>query len=157
MRNENMLLYVTAFLSVKDVIHLTSTCVSLYTYDEIWQFFYYYYKERLCVKQRKQLKTLNYIYYGKYKTSIYSFYVKKIWSRFSIEDQIQCFANRKIIVLYFIAIMLEHGKKIIYNYNRCIKNNHIKSRTKIKWMCSSWEILKGKRTKLFRRNYLPVY
>lgn len=161
MERENAIIHVTKFLTLKDMLNVTSSCLFLNLNDDIWNHFFFEYKSKLCNKEKIFMEKLKFAFYGNTKRTVISYHIKNMWSRWSITDQMQCYSTKKIILLYFIAMVLQNGKKILYTYNKYmdqlnIKNKYMKSK-KIRWSLSTWEILRGSRRNVFRRKYLSVY
>ena len=154
---ESSLIFVTKFLTLKDVIALSSTCHSLHRYDELWEYFYYNFYTQLPTEERKYLQKLKYLFFSSNRNAITAYNIQKLWRPLSIPDQLECFGTRKTILLYLVAAMVKHGKSIIKAYNKYMSGMNGTSKNKVRWMCSSWEILKGSRRRVFRRNYLSVY
>tara|TARA_B100001248_G_C27392240_1_gene463148 strand:- start:1461 stop:1943 length:483 start_codon:yes stop_codon:yes gene_type:complete len=158
---ENGLWYVTNFLTMHDMFRLTSTCQIVNNDKDIWMYFCFYYKNRLKENDKNHFNKLKLVLYGNDKKTLLAHYIMKLWSKMSIPEQLECFSNRKVIILFCIALMLKRGKSILYKYNRHVKSINTISRwdrtNKMRWMCSTWEILKGSKNNIFRRKYLPVY
>ena len=110
---------------------------------------------------KNHFNKLKLVLYGNDKKTLLAHYIMNLWSKMSIPEQLECFSNRKVIILFCIALMLKRGKSILYKYNRHVKSINTLSRwdrtNKMRWMCSTWEILKGSKNNIFRRKYLPVY
>lgn len=161
MDTDNGFWYVTNFLTLKDMFRVTSTCHFLNNDKDIWMYFCFYYKQRLNQSNKNYFNKLKLVLYGNEKKALMSYHIMYLWSKISIPEQLECFSNRKMIILFFIALTLKRGKSIIYKYNRHVKSLDTLSRwdrtNKIRWMCSTWEILRGSKNNVFRRKYLPVY
>lgn len=159
--SENGLWYVTNFLSMCDMFRLTSTCHFLNNDKDIWMYFCFYYKNRLKETDKNYFNKLKLVLYGNDKKTLSAYYIMNLWTKISIPEQLECFSNRKVIILFCIALMLKRGKSILYKYNRHVQSINTISRwdrtNKMRWMCSTWEILKGSKNNIFRRKYLPVY
>jgi acetyltransferase-like isoleucine patch superfamily enzyme len=155
MSSENGLWYVTNFLSINDVLHLTSTCTFLNNDQDIWYYYYCYYKSRLNVNQYKFFTKLNLVLYGSYKKTLMAYSIYKSWSTLSITDQFDCFSNRNVILLFLIALKIKYGKEAVYEYNNYLQ--HTRKSNRIFWICSSWKVLKCSKNNFFRHTYLSVY
>ena len=161
MESDNAFIYVSKFLTVKDMLSVTSTCSYFNSDETLWSYFFYYFRLRLNTNEQIFLNKLKFTFYGNNKVAITSYNVQRLWSQWSIPDQLECYSTRKIILLYFIASILKEGKNILYEYNKYMNHvevrNRYQRRNKIRWSLSTWEILNGNRKHLFRRKYLPVY
>lgn len=161
MNTDNGFWHVTNFLTLKDMINVTSTCHFLNNDKDIWMYFCFYYKQRLNKSNKNYFNKLKLVLYGNEKKALMSYHIMYLWSKISIPEQLECFSNRNMIILFFIALILKHGKSIIYKYNRHVKSINTLSRwdrtNKTRWMCSTWYILRGSKNNVFRRKYLPVY
>jgi len=153
---ESGLIYVAKYLAVNDLFALASTCHNLYTYDELFGYFYHGLVLRLPVAERKYLQKLKYTFFCSDRKAITAYTLQKLWKCLSIQDQMECYSTRRTILLYLVAVMVRHGKDIIAAYNKHINSLQYTNKSKLRWLCSSWEILKGRR-RVFRRNFLTVY
>lgn len=148
---DKILIYVVPFLRVEDVLRVSCS-------KTVWDHFWFYYHKRC--GEKKYLEDLKQIYYNNSKRAIVSYCIVKNWSRLSVTDQMQLLCTRKHILYYFIGLVVKHGKSIVYKYNKHIQQIETKNRyqrnARIKWMISSWQLLRGSRNDIFRRHALLI-
>ena len=148
---ESVLVHVVKFLRVEDMVRLNGS-------RTVWDHFWFWYCKRC--KEKDYLNALKRVYYNNSRRAIVSYCIAQNWSKFSVNDQMQILCTRKHIMYYFIAIVVKHGRSIVYKYNKYIDSLRTKTkqerRARMKWMISSWQILKGSRNDIFRRQALFI-
>lgn len=158
MAEPNALLYVTPYLTVKDMIFLSQTCQYMKHDEATWAFFYHEYKNRLCEYNKLHLEQLKTVFYNDKKRAIKAFHMREIIYWMSFREQIEFLRCRRNILIYLIALWQRHGKKPIQDIMRGLNTGRCwNAGDSIRWRVSCWTLLRGKSNTFFRRNYLPVY
>ncbi len=145
--------HVVKFLPMRDFLSLTATCTTMQT-TEVWD--HYYYEFKLRTAEQKFLNKLNYVFYSSKKKVIIAYHVRKMWKVLPIPQLLECFCTRNIISLYLIATSIQRGSRTIMEYNKYINKIPRFTKNKLQWMCSSWEILKGSKSRKYRRDFLKI-
>ena len=148
--------FVTNFLTLKDMCLVESTCKYLKYDMDIWNYFFHYHKNKMNEYDKLHLEHLKTVFYDDCRRAIKSYYVRKIWENFSLQDQTQCLTVPKIIKLYLISAWARYGKDVVQQMVYRL-NKETTGGSYIRWLVPCHSILNGKTNKFFRRNYLPVY
>jgi hypothetical protein len=147
--------FVTQYLTVKDMCVMESTCKYVKHDVDIWTYFYNYLKQRLYIYDASHLEHLYTIFYNNPRKAVKALHMRKLWEKYSLQDQLECLQNSKIIKMYLISLWARHGKGAVQMIRNYLNQNRCKGR--MRWMVPTWDMLEGKSTHFFRRNYLPVY
>ncbi len=145
------MVHVVRFLDVEDMVRLNAT-------TDMWNEFWHYYHRRQ--PDKDYLNRLKRVYYGHTKRAVVSHRLQTVLSKYNVSDQMETLRCRKTILYYFVAMVVKMGPSIVYKYNQYadrwrVANRHDRT-TRIKWMLSSWDILRGSRNDIFRRQCLTV-
>ena len=147
--------YVVPYLNVNNMLRISEACK-----HDAWDTYWYYYRQQFPKSEQMYLDKLKATFYNNSQRTISAHSIAKNWSQFTLQDQFQMYSTRNTILLYFIAIILRNGKSIVYKYNKFVNNmithNRYEKRVKLNWMLSSWQVLKGSRNDIFRRQTLSV-
>ena len=158
MTESNPLLYVTRYMTVRDMIILGNTCKYTQQDEDLWSFFYYEYKIREDEYSQIHLDNLKGIFYNDTKRAIKAHHMRKVLYWMSFSEQIEYLKSRRNILIYLIALWQRHGKKPIQDImNGLNRGRAFQAGDSIRWRVSCWTMLRGKSNTFFRRNYLPVY
>ena len=144
--------FVTQMLTPNDMCKLETTCKYMKQDCDIWNYFFGFYRERLTEYETMHLDQLSAVFYRDSKRAVKSYvmYTKLYWMSF--QDQVYYLDKRRNILLYLIHLWQRFGKQAVSEVNR-----EVNRQGSLTWKVSCWTMLKGKDTRFFRRNYLPVY
>ena len=154
---DHAIVHVSKYLYISDVLGLSSTCTTLYRFDELWMHFLFYLKQRLSSFERIYMNKISYTLFCRCKPTCIAFCLYQKMQRIPKYEHLNCLWTRKNILLFLVASVLKNGRECLYEYNTFIDETHICNRNKMSWISSSWEVLNGNRQNIFRRNFLPVY
>lgn len=158
MAEPNALLYVTPYLTVRDMLLLSQTCKYMKHDEALWTFYYHEYRSQLDLYNQLHLDNLMKIFYNDKKRAIQAFHMRKTLYWLSFREQIEFLRSRRNILIYLIALWQRHGKKPIQDImNGLNRGRSWNAGDSIRWRVSCWTMLKGTSNTFFRRNYLPVY
>jgi|SaaInlV_165m_DNA_2_1040747.scaffolds.fasta_scaffold07912_4 hypothetical protein len=144
--------FVTQFLSPSDMCKLEMTCRYMKQDNDIWHYFFGFYKGRLTEYESFHLDQLSAVFYKDSKRAVKSYVMYKKLYLMSFQDQVYYLSRRRNILLYLIGLWQRFGKECLVQVNK--RSNQ---QGTLPWKVSCWTMLKGKDTRFFRRNYLPVY
>lgn len=148
--------FVTNFLTLKDMCVVECTCKYIKYDNDIWNYFFHYHKIKMDEYDKLHLEHLKTVFYDDPRRAIKAYYVRKIWEKFSLQDQTQYLRVPKVIKLYLISAWARYGKDVVEQMVYRL-NKETKGGSYIRWMVPCHNILNGKNNNFFRRNYLPVY
>ena len=158
MAEPNALLYVTPYLTVRDMLLLGQTCQYMKHDEALWTFYYHEYRKRINLYNQLHLDNLTKIFYNDKKRAIMAHHMREIIYWLSFREQIEYLKSRRTILIYLIALWQRHGKKPIQDImNGLNRGRTFQAGDSIRWRVSCWTMLKGTSNTFFRRNYLPVY
>ena len=148
--------FVTQMLTPNDMCKLESTCKYMKQDCDIWNYFFGFYRARLSDYEAMHLDQLSAVFYKDNKRAIKSYvmFSKLYW--LSFQDQVYYLSRRRNILLYLVHIWQRFGKQMLWQVNKEV-NQLRRVQGSLPWKVSCWTMLKGKDTRFFRRNYLPVY
>ena len=147
--------FVTKFLTVKDMCVMESTCKYVKQDVDIWEYFYRFQRLRSDDYDGQHLEHLYTIFYNNPRKAVKALHMRKLWEKYSFQEQMECLQNSKIIKMYLISLWARHGKSAVQMIRNYLNANRCKAR--MRWMVPTWDMLQGKSNHFFRRNYLPVY
>ena len=158
MTERDALLYVTPYLTVRDMLLLCQTCKYMEHDDALWGFYYFEYRKKLELYGQLHLDNLKSVFYNDKKRAIKAYHMREVLHWMTFREQVEYLTCRKNILIYLIALWQRHGKKPIRDIiNGLNTSRSYKSGDTIRWRVSCWTMLKGTSNTFFRRNYLPVY
>ena len=154
---DHAIVHVTRYLSISEVLRLSTTCTTLKHFDELWMHFLFYLKQRISSSERIYLNKISYSLFCRCKPTCIAFCLYRKMQRIPKCEHLQCLSTRKNILLFMVASVLKNGRACLYEYNMVIDETRGCNKNKMSWLSSSWEVLNGNRQNIFRRNFLPVY
>lgn len=154
---DHAIVHVTKYLSFGEVLWLSTTCTSLYRFDDLWMYFLFYLKQCVSSSERIYINKISYALFCRCKPTCIAFCLYKKMQRIPKYEHLNCLCTRKNILLFLVASVLKNGRDCLYEYNTFIDESRICNKNKMSWISSSWEVLNGNRQNIFRRNFLPVY
>lgn len=154
---DHAIVHVTRYLSIYEVLRLSTTCTTLYRFDELWMYFLFYLKQRVSSSERIYMNKISYTFFCRCKPTCIAFCLYQKMQPIPKGEHLNCLWTRKNILLFLVASVLKNGRECLYEYNTVIDETRICNKNKMSWISSSWEVLKGNRQNIFRRNFLPVY